>query len=372
MKIVMIGDYSQIPYGGVQVHIASLVNQLSHIDNIDIHVITLGDKNVTLKKDALSIHVVKRPVPLPKIFTIPIDVYLLSRAVGKLNPDIVHVHGTYYPYSLFAASIAEKYPTLLTIHGLMQTEVHLTSFPYNLFKWMFCYLEKLALQRVKYVLVCSIAMKDVLSGMTNAKIYVNPNGIDLDGLQSIPAMAITHSSPSILFVGVLEKIKGVDVLLKALPLIKQTIPDIQLYILGKGSQETELKKMVRNLRLEDNVKFMGYVSGTKKFSFYKSVDLFVLPSVYETFGIVLLEAMACGKAIVASRVGGIPAIVDDGMTGLLFESGNENDLAKKVICLLQDTEQREKLGATGQERVGNFQWKNIAEKTVEIYRDILT
>jgi glycosyltransferase involved in cell wall biosynthesis len=97
----------------------------------------------------------------------------------------------------------------------------------------------------------------------------------------------------------------------------------------------------------------------------------VFPSIYEAFGIVLLEAMACGKPVVASNVGGIPFVVEEGKTGLLFESGNVEDLADKIVTILKDEELREKMGEAGRERAKEFTWDKIAERTVEVYKEIL-
>jgi glycosyltransferase involved in cell wall biosynthesis len=97
----------------------------------------------------------------------------------------------------------------------------------------------------------------------------------------------------------------------------------------------------------------------------------VFPSIYEPFGIVLLEAMACGKPVVASNVGGIPFVVEEGKTGLLFESGNVEDLADKIMTILENEELGEKMGEAGRERAKEFTWDKIAERTVEVYKEIL-
>jgi glycosyltransferase involved in cell wall biosynthesis len=144
-----------------------------------------------------------------------------------------------------------------------------------------------------------------------------------------------------------------------------------LYIAGSGPEENKLKELVKELNIEENVNFLGYISGIKKYSYYKSADVCVFPSIYEAFGIVLLEAMACGKPVVASNVGGIPFVVEEGKTGLLFESGNVEDLADKIVTILKDEELREKMGEAGRERAKEFTWDKIAERTVEVYKEIL-
>jgi len=102
------------------------------------------------------------------------------------------------------------------------------------------------------------------------------------------------------------------------------------------------------------------------------VDVCVFPSRYEPFGIVLLEAMASGKPVVASKVGGIPFVVEDGKTGLLFERGNVEVLAEKIIMLLRDEELRKRMGEAGRERAKEFTWDKIAKQTVDLYKEILS
>jgi glycosyltransferase involved in cell wall biosynthesis len=125
------------------------------------------------------------------------------------------------------------------------------------------------------------------------------------------------------------------------------------------------------LNIENYVDFLGFLSGEKKYTYYKSADIYVQPSRYETFGIAILEAMACGKTVVASNVGGIPFLVIDGETGLLFENGNVRDLAEKILNLLNDKELREKMGKAGKKRAEEFTWDKIAKQTVEVYKEIL-
>jgi len=110
----------------------------------------------------------------------------------------------------------------------------------------------------------------------------------------------------------------------------------------------------------------------KKRSLLKSADLFVLPSGYEGFGIVLLEAMTCYQPVVASDVGGVPYVVENGKTELLFKSGDVNDLADKVIFLLKNKELRERMGRAGYEKAKEFSWDNIAGRIVKLYRKILS
>jgi glycosyltransferase involved in cell wall biosynthesis len=368
IKVAMLGLYLY-EMGGLSMHINKLTKYLSYREDIELHLITVGNKNRQFKKGDLNVYVIKKLLPFP--FSIPTSVWFLMRKVIEINPDIVHAQGSFFLYSTTAALVRNRYPTLLTVHGIVAKEFKFLSG----ISFIFGILihkpnERYVVSKVQNIIVVSLHAKNLISEMTQSKIHVIPNGIDFEDIQNILPDKSTEF-PYILYVGNLVKVKGVDLLVKAIPNIKKAIPNIRVFIGGLGPQEKELKKLVKKLNIEENVKFLGFISGNEKYSYYKSTDLCVVPSFYETFGIVCLEAMACGKPVVASNVGGIPYVVEDGKTGLLFECGNANDLAEKVIILLKNKEMREKMGKEGREKAKEFSWDKIAEKTVKVYKEML-
>ena len=350
-------------------HITKLTKYLSRRDDIELHIITVGTKNEKIKTGDLNILVIKKSLPYP--FSIPSLVQSLRHKIIEINPDIVHAHGSLPPYSTAAVLVRNRYRTLLTVHGIVAKEFKF----YKGIQFIFGVLhhkptERHVVSKIPNIIVVSLHAKNLIGYMTNSKIHVIPNGIDFEDFQNIrPHKSIERSH--ILFIGNLVKVKGINSLIKAIPNIKKAIPNIRVLIGGTGPQEKELEKRVKKLNIEENVNFLGFVSGNEKYSYYKSADLCVVPSVYETFGIVCLEAMACGKPVVASNVGGIPFVVKDGETGLLFECGNAKDLAEKILILLENKKLREKMGKAGRERAEEFTWDKIAEQTVEVYKEIL-
>jgi len=340
MKVVILSDYSiDTPYGGLQTHVYHLSRSISK-ESVETHVITFSDKNEDFKMNNLNIHLIKRSLKIPRLFTIPFDTKNVINKIKEINPDIVHVHGTHYPYSYISGAIPEKYSVLLTVHGIMAIEYKFNE-RFNYLGGFFNYLfEKYAFSRVKNIIACSQIMKENISKLSKAEIYVIPNGIDLSHICGEIKLLKSIKSPSIFYIGLLENIKGVDILIKAMKIIKKEIPDIHLYIAGEGSQKGNLIKLVKKLDLDKNIDFLGYISGEKKYSYFKAVDLCVVPSRYESFGIVILEAMACGKPVVASNVGNIPSLLTDDI-GFKFESDNEKDLAEKIIKLLKNQDLRD-------------------------------
>lgn len=371
IKVVMLGPYLY-EMTGVTTHTRKLTNYLSRRDDVELHLVTVGTKNEKFEKGNLKIHEIKKSFPRP--FSIPSLVWPMRCRTNEINPDIVHSLVSFVPYSTVAALVRNRYPTLLTAHGSESIQARFNmkrgiAFIRN--KVITLQNERYVLSKVPNIIVCSPQMKELVRNMTHSKIHVIPNGIDFEDILNIqPHKSIEH--PSILYVGGLTKIKGIDILLNAVPLIIKKIPNLHIYIAGSGPEGGNLKGLVKELNIEENVKFLGFISEEEKFSYYKSVDVCAFPSKYEPFGIVLLEAMACGKPVVASNVGGIPFVVEDGKTGLLFESGNVEELAEKIIMLLRDEELREKMGEAGRERAKEFTWDKIAEQTVDLYKEILS
>jgi len=155
----------------------------------------------------------------------------------------------------------------------------------------------------------------------------------------------------ILFVGGLEKVKGVKYLIKAFSKVKQEFPQFKLVIIGKGSEKENLESEIRSLNIEDKVKFKGRLSLEETKNIMKNCYCLVLPSLSEGLGRVLMESMALGKPVVASRVGGIPDLIKDNENGFLFEKGNSNELAEKLRILLNNRNLTIKMGQKGREFV---------------------
>ena len=211
------------------------------------------------------------------------------------------------------------------------------------------------------------------------KIVVIPNGINLNDFD-IPyskeecreKLGLPLNKKIILFFGYLSPYKGPDVLVKAMPKIIKEISDVELVFAGKGVMKNELETLSKKLGVEKNVKFVGFVGDSfKKALFYKSADVFALPSFSEIFGIVNLEAMACSVPIIASKIGGIPDIVKDGETGLLVLPRDSKALADAVIYLFENEDIREQMGKNGRKKVEDYSWETIAEETEKVYEGLI-
>jgi L-malate glycosyltransferase len=199
------------------------------------------------------------------------------------------------------------------------------------------------------------------------------NAVDLELIDSIepkfnPLHSYTKKNNSVSFVGRLATNKRVKDLILAVDKLRYEIKDINLTIMGRGPEEKFLRELVKKQKLEKHVKFLIGVSDEEKFSQLKKSQVFVLPSVREGFGIVLIEAMACQNAVIGAKVEGIINVINDDVDGLFFEAKNVEDLAEKIKSLLLDDNLRNKLSLEGRKKVeNNFCWDKKAKEIVEIY-----
>jgi glycosyltransferase involved in cell wall biosynthesis len=200
------------------------------------------------------------------------------------------------------------------------------------------------------------------------KIVVIPNGVTLERFSSRNRSFRLAGFPSILYLGGLLKRKGVDVLIRALVGLKSEHPKVKLHIVGAGIALSYLKALSVQEGIERDVVFWGQADYSSIPKFYGGADICVFPSRLEAFGIAILEAMASGKPIVASNVGGIPEIISDGKNGILVEPNDPEALSKAIVMVYQDNALMKRLSANALETATRYSWKNIAEKYLCLYK----
>jgi len=179
------------------------------------------------------------------------------------------------------------------------------------------------------------------------------------------------SQPMILFVGRLVPRKGVDILLRALPqVLRET--EVKLVLAGSGNQH-EYQHLAQALGIPDKLCFLGRVPDDTLRLLYSSCDLFVLPSRLEGLGIVVLEAMAAGKPIIATSVGGIPELIESGQNGILVEAGDEGKLASAIVKVLSDKSLARVIGENNMKKVRErYSWEVAARKAERLYNELIT
>jgi glycosyltransferase involved in cell wall biosynthesis len=168
----------------------------------------------------------------------------------------------------------------------------------------------------------------------------------------------------------LSEEKGIQYLVQSVPLIPKQFSNFKIYIAGDGECREQLERMVESLKVQSHVKFLGHLTNVQ--AFLQQIDLFVQPSRSESLGVAVMEAMSMGLPVVATRVGGIPEIVADNVTGLLVPSQDPEALAKAISDLCRDAETRKKMGMKGKELVAQkFRVSDFVKQTFDLYERLL-
>lgn len=237
---------------------------------------------------------------------------------------------------------------------------------------------KFVLKHSEIIIALSDDMKNrLLESHKRTNIIIIPNGIDMckfarhqEKNKIKNTLDIVHDKKIILFVGTLKKVKGVEYLIEAIKYTVQDYPNLLLLIVGDGDNMNSLKSLVERYELSDFVSFKGGVQNEEIPYFMALADIFVLPSLSESFGIVLLEAMASGIPIVASNVGGIPSLIENGENGFLVEPKSPEQIADKIKLLLADSEVRAYIGRNNKKKSKNYSWESIAKELEMIYFEV--
>jgi glycosyltransferase involved in cell wall biosynthesis len=199
---------------------------------------------------------------------------------------------------------------------------------------------------------------------------VVPGGVDTNRFQP-PTAERVGTDPTVLFVGRLVPQKGVDILLRSFAILRRRIPNANLVIAGDGDQDLYLRRLARYFGLPPRVAFVGWQTGDALVRLYQRIEAVAVPSRYEPFGLVALEAMSCGRPVVASRSGGLAEIVEDGRTGYLVPPGDHLRLAQRLAWLLLNERVRRTLGGAARKRALRYEWRHVASATKQLYEEAI-
>jgi glycogen synthase len=306
---------------------------------------------------------------------------LYSLPAGRALPalaaeaDLVHVHLgedlAVVPLGL-AAARRHRLPTVLTVHCSPRHTLVGNTPRALLLRTLGGLAEAWGERRADAVIALTdrLAGRLLEAGLDPGRVHVIPSGVDPGRFVGPPAdPAPELPRPRVLFVGRLAPQKGVRTLLEAVPLLRHR--DVPVLLVGDGPERGRLERRAAGLGLAGRVRFLGFATPRQVTAWLCHADVLVLPSVYEELGSVLLEAMAAGLPVVASAVGGIPAVVRDGGEGLLVPPGEPPALAAAVDRVLGDRALAGRLARAATERAAAFHWDRLAEQVLEVYRGVV-
>lgn len=378
MKVALLCEYSRDmgAYQGSNIYITELITRLAGRDDIDLHLITMGRENAVRQEEGFTHHILRKGGPLSLPYLHPLVLLRMVKTVRAIRPDIVHALSTRYPCSTVAVLLQNDYPSLVTAFGIFEREIAhyredmlpLERTLSHIFHTFFIRNERWVLSRAPELVVDAPSIGDLVRTPTTGRIHVVAAGLDLERLRPQILSPPAGEGPDIVFINMLTRLKGADILLSALPGVVEAYPGIRACIGGKGPQAPELRRLARDLGLEANVDFPGFVPDEEKYRYYRQCRMVVVPSRWDCQPSPLFEAAAFGKPVVASDMAH-PGIVEDGVTGLIFRSDDAAGLEEKILFLLDDDAARERMGRAAAARVGEYDWPRVVDRYVTIYQD---
>lgn len=350
-------EYPPHVVGGLGVHVERLTGELAAAAVFDLYAPAEGD--YLAASPAVRVH----EVPVASVRTDVEHWLCYCQAAARLAEPSAH-----------AAHLVHCHDWMTVLAGARLRQTTGTPLVYNVHlpqaKGLRGVLENLGLLAADVVLVNSQAVRRELlaRGLPVRRIEVLPNGVDPEVFR--PAADWPSDGGYVLFVGRLVAQKGVENLLRAFGAVLRRCPESRLVLAGDGELELYLGRVARHLGFPDRVQFVGWQTGAALVELYQRARVVVIPSLYEPFGLVALEAMACGRPVVASRIGGLEEVLGDGVEGYLVELGDHLELARRLARLILDRELRERMGAAARRRATGFGWNRVAGHTLALYREL--
>ncbi|MFH1775486.1 MAG: glycosyltransferase family 4 protein [Chloroflexota bacterium] len=372
MKIALVSPYDFAYPGGVLHHILALERHFTRMGHEVKIIAPASQGDVSLDGRLIPIG---RPRAVPtsgSIARITLSIRLASQikeVLAREKFDIVHLHEPFMPMLCSAVLRFSDTANVGTFHACHGRPGYKFGRPISTFM-----LNRRAPKLAGKIAVSRPAA-DFAGEFVPGDYTIIPNGVDLEHFSPdvAPFEEFRDGKLNILFVGRLEYRKGFDYLLAAYRWIKPEFPDCRIIVVGPGTRlRGKYERRVAKCRLEDVV-FIGHSSYDDLPRYYQTADIFCSPATgRESFGIVLLEAMALGKPIVASNIEGYASVVSDGVEGLLVPPKNDRMLAQALLSLMKDEALRRQIGERGRLKVREYSWDRVARRLLKYYSGVLS
>ncbi len=383
--LILSWEYPPLIEGGLARHVRKLAEGLVDRD-VEVHVLTRGGEESPAEDQAggVTIHRIlepKRPTDLGEFVAwverMNSDMLAAGVELGdRFSFDLVHGHD--WLVANACDHLAKRFgaPLVTTIHATEHgrhqgwVDKHPQSYIHGVERWI--------TNRSDHVIACSFYMREQIAdifGVEEEKVSVIPNGIDPGDLQpqdpaELRRLRLEFAQPGqklVLLVGRLVYEKGFQLALEAMPGVIERVPGTRFLVAGSGTHETELRRQAEALGLMEHGTFLGWIGDDVLHSLYPISDICVVPSIYEPFGLVALEAMASGCPCLVADTGGLREVVPHEEAGLRFRARDPEALAEMAIRVLDDEELGQRLVSEGIEHIRRFDWADVAERTAAVY-----
>ena len=343
--------------------------------NLSIGIFSIHKPNSNLYSDTDDIYLTSinasRELQRKKETSISKSIYFqaiqkVRKVIREFKPDIVHAHYA-SSYGLIGA-LSGFHPYIISTWG---------SDIYNFPTYSIIYksILKFSLSTADKILATSHALKKETQLYTGQDVLITPFGVDTEKFYPRKVKSLFNENDIVIgTIKTLEKTYGIEFLIKAFSIVKKKYYDkpLKLLIVGRGTQRKYLENLVKELNLENDTLFTGYIEYDHIEQYHNMLSIFVAPSLMESFGVSILEASACGKPVIATKVGGIPEVIENEKTGFIVESENPDSLAYVLEKLIGNVQMRRELGNNGRKKVlEEYSWQKSLDTMVSIYTSLV-
>jgi glycogen synthase len=386
--LILSWEYPPLIEGGLARHVKKLSEGMVE-QGQEVHVLTRGGEESPAEEETAGvvIHRVREPKR-------PTDLGEFVAWVERMNADMLAagvelgdrhefgiVHGHDWLVAIAGDHLARRFgaPLVTTIHATEHgrhqgwVDKHPQSYIHGVERWI--------TNRADRVIACSYYMREQIAdifAVADEKVTVIPNGIDPDDLQApdgpeLERLRREFAMPDerlVLLIGRLVYEKGFQLALEAMPDLIERVPRTRFLVAGSGTHEQELRRQAAGLGLMEHGTFLGWIGDDVLHSLYRIADVCVVPSIYEPFGLVALEAMASGCPCIVADTGGLREVVPHDEAGLRFRARDPGALAEVSARVLSDDELGRRLVAEAYEHLRRFDWFDVAERTGALYAEL--
>src|SRR5215213_8883123 len=362
------------PIGGMQNHTAELTRALDRRGVVQTVLTTRPPTAPYFQRLGNHARLIRVGIPLRLFRQLYGPQAAILAPILAARADVVHVHLgedlTVLPVGAAAARL-HRLPLVLTIHTSLRHTLALSDCRSAVLKTLGGPIERWGEHSAEAVLVITPRLRRLLvsDGVDENRVHLIPPGVKaslFEGPFEDPFADIRR--PRVLFVGRLAPQKGVSTLVEAAGLLKH--PSAQVVLVGDGPERPKLERDAERLGVGDRLHFVGFFAHDRLPAVLAHPDLLVLPSLYEELGTVLLEALQTALPIVASKTGGIPDVIEDGVNGMLVPPGEPEAFARAIDRLLADRDLARRLSEEAKERGKDYDWEVLAERVLAVYRGV--